>query len=79
VIKGQVRDDSLDVFVIEGLVPNQVALTRILTIASEVLTVQAVGTLQNLQVIADEAGSLTSGLGAQGGGGGVAAEDLVGY
>jgi pilus assembly protein CpaC len=68
VIKGQVRDDNVDIFVIEGRVPNQVALTRILTVASEILTGPAVGALQNLQVIADEAGSLATGQGGQGGG-----------
>jgi len=75
VIKGQVIDDGQDLFVFEGRVPNQVALTRILTVASRVLTGQAVATAQDIRVIADEGGSLLTGVGgagagATGGGGG---------
>jgi Flp pilus assembly secretin CpaC len=72
-IKGQVRDDIQDLFVFEGRVPNQVALTRILTVASRVLT-GAAATAQEIRVVADEGGSLLTGAGgaggATGGGGG---------
>jgi len=72
-IKGQVRDDSQDVFVLEGRVPNQIALTRILTLAAEIVTGQATN-IQDIHVLADEAGALATGnqngIGGGGGGGG---------
>jgi pilus assembly protein CpaC len=66
VIKGIVRNDAQDVFLLQGRVPNQTALTRILTVASQMLTGQAVNA-QDIRVVADEAGALAA---FQGGGGG---------
>ena len=60
IVKGQVRDDGQDLFVLEGRVPNQVALTRILTVASQVFTGQTLAA-QNIRVLADEAGALSGG------------------
>ncbi|HEY9247557.1 MAG TPA: pilus assembly protein N-terminal domain-containing protein, partial [Rariglobus sp.] len=76
VMKGDVLNDQQDVFILEGNVPNQVALTRILTVAAQILTGQTI-TEQDIRVVADEAGALTvlgaatnGGAGASGGGGG---------
>jgi len=75
VLHGTVRDDARDVLVLEGSVPNQVALVRILSIAAQVFTGQGTRA-EDLRVVADEAGSLAGtniGQGAQGaqsGGGG---------
>ncbi|MCU1237236.1 MAG: putative Type and secretion system protein, partial [Candidatus Solibacter sp.] len=57
-----------DLFILEGRVADQVALTRILTIASTVVTGQAADA-QNIQVVADEAGGLATGQGGGAGGG----------
>jgi Flp pilus assembly secretin CpaC len=58
VVRGDVKNDAQDLFLLEGRVPNQVALTRILTVASEILTGQAA---QAIQVVADESGALGGG------------------
>jgi pilus assembly protein CpaC len=74
VLKGPLRDDTQDLFVLEGRVPDQVSLTRILTLAANVVTGQAINA-QDIRVIGDEAGALAMGGnggvgGATGGGGG---------
>ena len=68
VIRGPIRDDGQDLFILEGRVPDQVTLTRILTVAATVVTGQAADA-QNIQVIADEAGGLANGQGGAGAGG----------
>ena len=75
VVKGEVRDDAQDIFILEGHVPDQVALTRILTVAANVVTGQ---NLDDIRVIGDEAGGLANaqggvggGVGGGGGGGGI--------
>src|SRR5207302_261884 len=57
VIRGQIRDDSQDLFVLEGKVPNQLALTRIPTVASQSVAGPAAGAdqHQDIQAPADEA------------------------
>lgn len=77
VLHGNARDDKQDVFVLEGLAPNQVAVARILHVAAHVITGEAAGE-EDLKVLADESGGLTSrraaqqgaGMLQQGGGGG---------
>jgi Flp pilus assembly secretin CpaC len=58
ILRGSVRNDAEDTLVLEGRVPNQVALTRVLTVAAELFTRQAI-TAGDIEVIADEAGALT--------------------
>jgi pilus assembly protein CpaC len=58
VLQGTVRDDAKDIFVLEGSVATQVALVRIIEVAAQVLTGQAINQ-ENVRVIADEAGALT--------------------
>jgi Flp pilus assembly secretin CpaC len=60
ILKGPVRDDSSDTLVLEGTAPNQVALIRILSLASQILVGQA-ATENDIRVIADESGALTTG------------------
>jgi pilus assembly protein CpaC len=69
ILKGPVRDDTRDVLVLEGSVPNQVALVRILTLASQIFVGQTVAQ-EDIRVIGDEAGSLATGQAGQGGQGG---------
>jgi len=55
--RGDVRDDARDTLVLEGQVPTQVALTRILTIAAQLFAGQTL-TDEDIRVVADEAGAL---------------------
>ncbi len=65
ILKGFIRNDTVDAFVLEGSVPNQVTLVRILSLASQILTGQvAIG--QDIHVVADEAGALAGVQGAAG-------------
>jgi Flp pilus assembly secretin CpaC len=57
VLKGNVRDDQSDTLVLEGTVPNQVALVRVLEIASQLFAGRTV-TQEDIRVVADEAGAL---------------------
>jgi Flp pilus assembly secretin CpaC len=57
ILKGPVRDDSRDVLVLEGSVPNQIALVRILSLASQIFVGQT-ATEDDIRVIADESGGL---------------------
>ena len=66
VLKGNVRDDTADTLVLEGRVPNQVALVRVLETAARLFTGQTIST-EDLRVVADESGALSGGAaGAQG-------------
>jgi Flp pilus assembly secretin CpaC len=58
VLKGNVRDDASDTLILEGTVPNQVALMRVLATASRIFTGQTV-TDEDLLVLADESGGLS--------------------
>jgi Flp pilus assembly secretin CpaC len=68
VLHGNSRDDKQDVFVLEGMAPNQVAVTRILHVAARVVTGEA-ATEDDVKVVADESGGLTSRRAAQQGAG----------
>ena len=57
VLRGNVRDDSIDTLVLEGRVPNQIALVRVLTLAVRLFTGQAIAS-DDIQVVADEGGAL---------------------
>lgn len=76
VLRGTLRDDAKDVFVLEGTAPNQVALTRSVALAAQVLTGRTASE-DDIRVIADESGALVprnlnlrSASAAGGGGGG---------
>jgi Flp pilus assembly secretin CpaC len=58
VIRGDVRDDAADTLVLEGRVPNQTALVRVLMLAAQLFTGQTI-TESDIRVLADEAGALT--------------------
>jgi Flp pilus assembly secretin CpaC len=58
VLRGAVRDDAQDTFVLEGPVPNQVALVRILSVASQIVAGRRFEE-EDIQVVADEAGALS--------------------
>lgn len=65
--KGVLPDDLKDVFVLEGDVPNQVALVRILMMASQLVTGKSAEP-DDVRVLADESGALarsTQGTGQQ--------------
>ena len=74
---GNFPDDEKDVFLLEGTVPDQVTLTRLLFVASR--TVKggsgngSAGRQGDVRVLADEAGALAFGLGGGQGGQGVKA------
>ncbi len=71
ILRGQMPNDEEDVLVLEGTVPDQVSLLRILTVASRVFTGQKGSAENDITVLGDESGALTetqSG-GGQGGGG----------
>lgn len=57
VLHGDLRDDARDTLVLEGTVPNQVALVRVLTLAAQLFAGQTI-TTQDIRVVADEAGAL---------------------
>lgn len=74
---GAFPDDALDVFLLEGSVPDQVALTRVLFVASRAVlgANTGAGISGEVRALADEAGALTQvrnlfGAGNVGGGGG---------
>ena len=58
VIRGDVRDDAADTLVLEGRVPNQTALVRVLMLAAQLFTGQTINE-GDIRVLADEAGALT--------------------
>jgi Flp pilus assembly secretin CpaC len=65
IVKGDAPDDTADAFVLEGPVPNQIDLVRMLIAASRVLGAAESG----IEVLANESGALGS-LGPSSGGGG---------
>lgn len=73
VLHGNSRDDKLDIFVLEGTVPHQVAVVRILHVAAHVITGEATQE-DDVRVLADESGGLDtrSAAGGQGGSAGSA-------
>jgi len=58
VLKGNVRDDASDTLILEGTVPNQVALLRVLETAARLFTGQTV-TDEDVRVLGDESGALS--------------------
>jgi Flp pilus assembly secretin CpaC len=59
ILKGNLRDDAKDTLVLEGSVANQVALVRIIEIAAQLFSGETI-TEDNIRVVADEAGALTT-------------------
>jgi Flp pilus assembly secretin CpaC len=57
VLHGNVRDDAADTLVLEGRVPTQTALVRVLVLASQLFAGQAISET-DIRVVADEAGAL---------------------
>lgn len=57
VLHGAVRDDAQDRLVLEGRVPNQTALVRILMLAAQLFAGQTL-TVADIRVLADEGGAL---------------------
>ncbi len=57
VLRTNVRDDARDTLVLDGRVPNQIALVRVLTVAAQLFAGQAL-TAQDIRVVADEGGGL---------------------
>ena len=55
---GDLPDDSIDHFVLEGTVPDQVTLTRVLFLASRALLGERSNGESDIRVLADEAGGL---------------------
>lgn len=67
--RGAAHNDEQDAFILEGAVPNQVALVRILNIAAHLLGGERAREGE-LKVVADEAGALAAAQGQTSGGGG---------
>ena len=59
VLRGNARDDARDTLVLEGRVPNQIALVRVLTVAARLFAGQAI-TEDDIRVLADEGGALSN-------------------
>ena len=59
VLRGNIRDDSADTLVLEGRVPNQTALVRILVLSAQLFAGQTL-TAADIRVLADEAGGLAA-------------------
>jgi len=57
--RGNVRDDARDTLVLEGTVANQIALLRILEVASQLFAGQTI-TEEDIRVVGDEAGALSN-------------------
>ena len=57
ILQGNVRDDATDTLVLEGRVPNQTALVRILVLSAQFFAGQTL-TAADIRVLADEAGGL---------------------
>jgi pilus assembly protein CpaC len=57
ILQGNVRDDATDTLVLEGRVPNQTALVRILVLSAQLFAGQTI-TATDIRVLADEAGGL---------------------
>jgi Flp pilus assembly secretin CpaC len=74
VVRGEIPDDAIDTFVLEGKVTNQIALTRVLLAASHL----AGGSSGDIGVLANEAGGLGGGGGAGAASGGVSTLSRIG-
>jgi pilus assembly protein CpaC len=59
ILHGNLRDDAKDTLVLEGSVPNQVALVRVLEVAAQLFAGQTI-TTDDIRVVADESGALAS-------------------
>jgi Flp pilus assembly secretin CpaC len=57
ILRGNVRDDAADTLVLEGRVPTQTALLRVLVVSAQLFANQAI-TDADIRVIADEGGGL---------------------
>ena len=57
ILRGNIHDDSLDTLVLEGHVPNQTALMRVLVLSAQLFAGQTI-TAADIRVLADEAGAL---------------------
>jgi pilus assembly protein CpaC len=57
ILRGNVRDDARDTLVLEGLVPNQIVLVRVLTVSAQLFAAQTI-TAEDIRVVADESGAL---------------------
>ncbi|MDJ0521178.1 MAG: pilus assembly protein N-terminal domain-containing protein [Planctomycetota bacterium] len=57
IVRGRLPDDAADIFVLEGTVPNQVALTRTLTLAASTVVGKEQGA-DRIRVVADESGAV---------------------
>ena len=57
VLRGNLRDDARDTLVLEGRVPNQIALVRVLVLAARLFANQTI-TTEDIHVLADEGGAL---------------------
>ncbi len=81
VLHGNVRDDSRDALVLEGRVPNQIALVRVLVLSAQLFAGQTISAA-DIRVVADEAGALAEQAQAQSSqtqlGGGGATSSLFG-
>ena len=55
--KGQVADDSIDTFLLEGEVENQIILTRVLSVAASIIGVDG----SEILVVSDEGGGIAGG------------------
>jgi pilus assembly protein CpaC len=58
ILRGNVRADADDTLVLEGRVPNQIALVRVLTVAARLFAGRTI-TADDIRVVADEAGALS--------------------
>ena len=56
-VRGNVRDDLVDTLVLEGRVPNQTALMRVLVLSAQLFAGQTI-TGSDIRVLADESGAL---------------------
>lgn len=57
VVRGNLRDDARDTLVLEGRVPNQIALVRVLVLAARLFANQTISA-DDIHVLADEGGAL---------------------
>jgi Flp pilus assembly secretin CpaC len=57
VLRGNLRDDARDTLLLEGRVPNQIALVRVLVLAARLFANQTI-TAEDIHVLADEGGAL---------------------
>jgi Flp pilus assembly secretin CpaC len=60
IVRGAVANDKEDLFILEGRVPNQVALTRVLAVAGHILGISSDKLESEVRVLADEAGALVT-------------------